>query len=379
MSDDAATGQQPESVAGWQQWVLDFMRQLGADHERTLTARASLGHTRGLEGDPVAALVDLEIATDRCVAVLGAEHPTTLVVADMRAYWLAGSGDRAGAVVAYERLWPQAVRVLGPDHLTTVEIRHRYCEFRDWTGNFGGAVEAYEELLAAYTRIHGSDHPTTAAVAAKLEEWRFDVEFFADVARDDAIAEALEESGGEPLSEEQLEAIDDDVEELMDAEQSAADGVVELQGWVDKETRERGPDDPRVLDTRRALAGQKITAGDIDGGLADYEAVIADHIRVLGPTHTQTFEARVNQAFALDHTADGIRARIAALESLVADEISALGPDDPITMTTRRYLAGAQKSAAELESVLADQIRVLGERHNDVWATRQALRRLQPD
>jgi hypothetical protein len=379
MSDDAAAGQQPESIADWQLWVLNYVRQLGPDHETTLTARASLGHSRGLEGDPVAALVDLEIAIDRCLAVLGADHPTTLVVSDVRAYWLAASGDRAAALAAYDRLWPQAVRVLGPDHVTTVEIRYRYCEFRDWTGNLGGAVAAYEELLAAFTRIHGSDHPTTAAVAAKLEGFRFDVEFFADVARDGAIAEALEESGGEPLSEEQLAIIDDQVEELMDAEQSAVDGVVELQGFVDKDTRERGPDDPRTLDTRRALASQKITAGDIEGGLADYEAVIADHIRVLGAAHKQTFEARLNQAFALDHTADGIRARIAALESLVADQISALGPDDPLTLTTRGYLAGAQKNIPELESVLADKIRVLGERHNDVWATRQALRYAQSD
>ncbi len=379
MADDASDGQPPESVADWQQQVLDHVRQLGADHETTLAARANLAHHRGLAGDPIAALVDLEITSARCLSVLGADNPTTVGVSGLRAYWLAISGDRAAALDAYDRLWPQAVRTLGPDHLTTLSIRLGYSDLRDWEDNPGGAVAAYQELLDAHTRILGSDHPTTATVAATLEHWRAEVADLANIARDLYTDMELDESGRDELSEDQRRTVDDQVEEFISASQSDVDGVVELQVAVDKLTRQRGPDDPEVLEVRRMLANHKVTAGDIDGGLADYEAVIRDHTRVLGPAHRQTFEARRYHAFALDHSAGGVGARIGALEALVADEVAALGPYDPMTMTTRMYLAGSQKNAAELETVLADQIRVLGPRHQDLHLTRSWLRGAQAE
>lgn len=376
---DAGTGTPRDSVADWQQRVLEYVRQLGADHEATLSARANLGHQRGLAGDVIAALVDLEITSGRCLAVLGAENPTTVGVSGLCAYWLGVSGDRAAALAVYDRLWPQAVRVLGSEHLTTLSIRHGYSDLRDWDDNPGGAVEAYEELLDAYTRVLGPDDPTTTAVAAALERWRVEVADIADMARGIYTDMELAESGVDELSEDQLRRVEDQVEDFISADQSDVDGVVELQTDVDELTRERGSDDPHVLQVRRMLAGQKVIAGDVDGGLAEYEAVVRDHIRVLGPAHPQTFEARREQAFALDHSAEGVRARIAALESLVADEISALGPYDPITMKTRVYLAGSQKNIAELETVLADQIRVLGPQHDDLSLTRSWLSAAQSE
>lgn len=376
---EAGTGQPQEPVAYWQQRVLEYARQLGADHESTLSARANLGHQRGLAGDPIAALVDLEITSGRCRAVLGADNPTTVGVSGLCAYWLAISGDRAAALAVYERLWPHAVHILGPDHLTTLSIRNGYSDLRDWTDNPGGAVAAYQELLDAYTAVLGPEDPTTTAVAAALERWRIEVADLTDMARDIYTDMELNESGVDELSEDQRRKVDDQVEGFISADQSPVDGVVELQTDVDDMTRERGPDDPRVLDVRRMLAGQKIIAGDVDGGLADYEAVIADHTRVLGGAHTQTFQARREQAFALDHSAGGVRARIDALESLVADQISTLGPDDPLTMQTRMYLAGSQNNIAELETVLADQIRILGPQHEDLNLTRSWLHAAQPE
>jgi hypothetical protein len=75
------------------------------------------------------------------------------------------------------------------------------------------------------------------------------------------------------------------------------------------------------------LADQKLLAGDIDGGLADYAALVNDRSRVYGPAHQQTFDARLRHAFALADAADGVSGRIAALEALLADQLSGLGPD----------------------------------------------------
>ncbi|WP_454231244.1 tetratricopeptide repeat protein [Mycolicibacterium fortuitum] len=353
--------------------ALDYVRQLGADHETTLAARANLGNQRGLAGDVTGALLDLEITTDRCLAVLGTDNTVTVATAGMRAYWLDRSGDRAAALAAYERLWPLAVSTLGPEHPTTVSIRHSYSDIRDWTDNPGGAVHAYEEILAANTRNLGPDHPNTTGAAATLGHWRTELNDLADMAHDIYADEQLHGSGNDELSEEQRNRVDDAVAELIGGFDSAIDGVVELHTILAALTRERGPDDPEVLDTRSALAGQKLAAGDIAGGLADYEILISDLTRVYGPTDRQTFRARRHHAFALDHTASGISARIAALEVLLADELSALGPEDPVTMQTRMYHAGSKKQAAELRAVLADQIRVLGAEHPDVALTRHYL------
>ncbi|BBX30555.1 tetratricopeptide repeat protein [Mycolicibacterium alvei] len=377
MSDNATGSGSPqwseESVADGLRQVLDHVSRLGPDHETTLAARANLGNQRGLAGDPIAALVDLEITTDRCVAVLGADNAVTLAAAGMRAYWLARNGDRDAALAEYERLWPRAVSILGPDHLTTVSIRHSYSDIRDWTDNPGGAVHAYEEILAANTRNLGPDHPNTTAAATTLEYWRTALNDLADMARDIYIDEELYETGNDELNEEQRIKVDDAVAELIGGIDSEVDGVVELHTDLATLTRERGPDDREVLDIRGALAGQKLSAGDIAGGLADYESLISDLARVYGPADRQTFQARRDHAFALEHSAHGIGARIAALEVLLVDELSALGPDDPVTLQTRMYLAGSKKQAADLRAVLADQIRVLGAQHRDVGLTRHYL------
>lgn len=377
MSDHASgsgSHQRPEeTVAEALRQALDCVRQLGPDHETTLAARANLGNQRGLAGDVTGALLDLESTTDRCLALLGTDNTVTVATAGMRAYWLDRSGDRAAALDVYERLWPLAVSTLGPDHLTTVSIRHSYSDIRDWTDNPGGAVNAYEEILAANTRNLGPDHPNTTAAATTLEYWRTALNDLADMARDIYADEELHESGNDELSQEQRITVDDAVAELIGGFDSEVDGVVELHTVLATLTRERGPDDREVLDTRGALAGQKLTAGDIAGGLADYETLISDLTRVYGPADRQTFQARRDHAFALDHSTHGIGARIAALEVLLADELSALGPDDPVTLQTRMYLAGSKKQAAELRAVLADQIRVLGAQHRDVGLTRSYL------
>jgi hypothetical protein len=305
--------------------------------------------------------------------VLGADNVITVAAAGMRAYWLVRSGDHAAALAAYERLWPLTVSTLGPDHPTTVSIRHSYSDIRDWTDNPGGAVQAYEEILDANIGNLGSDHPNTTAAAATLDHWRTAVDDLADMARDIYRDEERRESGSDELDAEQQLRVDDGVAEVIGGVDSEVDGVVELHTVLAALIRERGSDDPEVFDTRDALAGQKLIAGDIGGGLADYESLISDLTRVYGPADRQTFAARRRQAFALDHSARGISARIGALEVLLADELSALGPDDPVTMQTRMYLAGSRKQASELHAVLADQIRVLGEEHPDVGLTRRWL------
>src|SRR3990170_4439959 len=103
--------------------LLGLLRQLGPEHETTLTVRLNLAHARGTEGDPVAALIDSEIVAERCATVLGPTHPVALSAAGVRAHWLGATGDRAGAVAAYEKLLPDATSFLGGDDPTTLSVR----------------------------------------------------------------------------------------------------------------------------------------------------------------------------------------------------------------------------------------------------------------
>jgi hypothetical protein len=153
--------------------------------------------------------------------------------------------------------------------------------------------------------------------------------------------------------------------------------VVELELYAAQDAAELGPYDPQTLETRRLLADQKLLAGDIEGGLTDYNALISDCTRVYGPTHEHTFEARRHHAFALERTDEGIGGRTSALRELLAQCMSARGPDDPLTMRLRVDVAVyCDRSRAELDRVLTDQVRVLGADHPDVGKTRSWLMNL---
>src|SRR5687767_14459215 len=115
--------------------LLGLLRQLGPEHETTLTVRLNLAHARGTAGDPVAALIDSEIIAERCASVLGPTHPVALAAAGVRAHWLGTTGDRVGAIAAYEKLLPEVTRFLGDDDPTTLSVRLDLTGFRDWTDN----------------------------------------------------------------------------------------------------------------------------------------------------------------------------------------------------------------------------------------------------
>jgi hypothetical protein len=53
-----------------------------------------------------------------------------------------------------------------------------------------------------------------------------------------------------------------------------------------------GPDDPKTLITRNNLASMQGGAGDAAGAAAEFEALVADRLRVLGPDHPDTLAAR---------------------------------------------------------------------------------------
>jgi hypothetical protein len=278
------------SLTDWQRWVLQYLRELGLDHETTLLALLNLAHQRQQAGDALAAMIDVELAAARCELVLGVGHPVTLAAQAQRANLLGVNGDRPAAVAALERLLPELVHYMGPDHVLTVTARYYLATYRDWTDLALAAARAYEALLADYRRVLGADHPAVAVIAAELARWRSkaddDAALYRDLNRDFAASDL-------GLDEDEL-----DEDELLDAQEGAEEFISErahlvetVDEWLavaaDK-SRELGPDHDEVLAARRCLAVARLDAGDVVGGLAEFDALVAVYTRLFGAPSPRT-------------------------------------------------------------------------------------------
>ncbi len=76
--------------------------------------------------------------------------------------------------------------------------------------------------------------------------------------------------------------------------------------------------------------------GDVAGALADYEVLLADHLRTHGPDHPVILTLRHTRALVLGQGGDFSGAVHELRECLAARE-RMLGPDHPDTMSTRSY------------------------------------------
>ena len=144
-------------------------------------------------------------------------------------------------------------------------------------------------------------------------------------------------------------------------------------------TRVLVPDDPDTLTTRSNLALAHHAAGHLSTTIDMFEALLADRTRVLGPDHPDTLLARNNLALA-HHAAGHLSTAIDMYEALLPDMTRLLGPDHPDTLTTRSNLATAHHAAGHLPTtidmygaVLADRTRILGPDHPDTLTTRNNL------
>jgi tetratricopeptide (TPR) repeat protein len=159
----------------------------------------------------------------------------------------------------------------------------------------------------------------------------------------------------------------------------AGDNRDRWASWLPAFTAKLGPDHPSTLTTRSNLADWRGEAGDVSHAVDEYEALLADQLRVLGPDHPDTLTTRHNLAGWIGNAGD-VAGAIGGFEALLADQLRALGPDHPDTLKTRNQLAGWRGKAGdvshavdEFEALLADQLRVLGASHRDTLSTRSNL------
>ena len=140
-----------------------------------------------------------------------------------------------------------------------------------------------------------------------------------------------------------------------------------------------GPDHPDTLATRISLADWQGALGRVDEAVSQCERLLADQIRVLGPDHRDTLNTRSLLAYWLGR-AGQVGEAVNQFERLLADHLRVLGPDHRDTLNTRinvAYWLGAagqvDEAISQFERLLGDQIRVLGPGHRMNLHTRLNL------
>jgi Flp pilus assembly protein TadD len=94
---------------------------------------------------------------------------------------------------------------------------------------------------------------------------------------------------------------------------------------------------PDTLTIRNNLIFWFGRAGRVDFAVAQFQQLLTDYQRVLGPDHPDTLRTRSNLAFWLRQTGQ-VDEAVAQFQQLLTDQRRVLGPDHPDTLRTRGYL-----------------------------------------
>lgn len=152
-------------------------------------------------------------------------------------------------------------------------------------------------------------------------------------------------------------------------------GIAELERLLAVQERLVGQDHPDALAIRHDLTMYRTQLAPGANHLAELEQLVADQLHAYGPDHPQTLAARHNLAVWRGENGDLPHAH-AELQQLVADTTRVLGADHPTTLKARSvlidcvgHLVSPAQAVAEFEQLLADRHRVLGQEHPDVLST----------
>jgi Domain of unknown function (DUF4062)/Tetratricopeptide repeat len=244
--------------------ALDLQRQivtgcdldLGAEHARTLTARASLATLTGEAGAPAAARDQFTQLLPLLARVLGAEHPRTLTARASLAYWTGETGETGAPAAARDQfaaLAPALTQVLGAEHPATLTARGNLARSTGDAGDAAAARDQFAELLPIQERVSGGRDPATLTVRASLAYWTG--------------------MAGDPIA--------------------ARDRYAEL---VPIREQLLGPEHPRTLVARASLARWTGEAGDPARARDQYAELLPLLERVLGAEHPATSDARASLA-----------------------------------------------------------------------------------
>ncbi|MEU7220171.1 tetratricopeptide repeat protein [Nocardia iowensis] len=233
--------------------------------------------------------------------------------------------------------------------------------------------ETWAAWLPSFVTVLGLDAPATLAARHNLAVWRAanyqtrrEIVEFAQ-----ALTARLRERGRHLPEMGSIPGIDEDDDLTTIA--------AEFEQLLTERLRVLGPDHPDTLTTRGALAQCRGKLGDPVGAAAELDRVLTEHLRVFGPDHPDTHAAR--RALAHCHGEAGDPGRAAAeLDKLLADRSRLLGGADKERTQLSYEIAdwywrsGETLSAiGRLTELHAEQVEVLGPDHDSSLDTRYRL------
>lgn len=231
-----------------QQIVAACDIDLGAEHPRTLAARANLATLTGEAGDRAAARDQFADLVPALTRVLGAEHPRTLAAQASLVYWTGKSSKPAAARDQFAALLPELTRKLGDESPAVLAVRANLAGSTGDAGDPAGARDQFAALLPIRERVSGDRHPATLTTRASLAHWT-------GLAGDAAGAR----------------------------DQYAT--LVPIRAEI------LGPDHPRTLTARGYLAYWTGKAGDPAAARDQFAELVPALTRVLGAEHPTTLQA----------------------------------------------------------------------------------------
>ena len=144
---------------------------LGADHPRTLAARANLATLTGETGDRAAARDQFADLVPALTRVFGAQHPRTLAAQASLIYWTGENSEPAAARDQFAAMLPGLTKTLGDESPAVLAVRANLAGSTGEAGDAAGARDQFAALLPIRGRVSGDRHPATLTTRASLAYW----------------------------------------------------------------------------------------------------------------------------------------------------------------------------------------------------------------
>ncbi|MCO1574148.1 tetratricopeptide repeat protein [Crossiella sp. SN42] len=356
---------------------------LGADHERSLSARGSLAvacHAAGLSTEAVRRG---EQAVADCARVLGDRHRDTLSARVNLGFLCRAVGRSAEGTALLEQAVADCAELLDPDDPIGVAARMNLAYLYWESGQVGKSIALEEQRVADQERLAGSRHPNTFAAWTNLAS------SYRQVGRLD---EALEL--GEKAVRTALAVLREDHPETLNCRSGLAVTYFELRRFAeaiaieeDVAARRRlvlGPAHPDTLQAEKNLGMSYHGVGETERAIEVLERVVATAGEVLGPDNVEALQARavLGDAYLLARRPESA---LPVLERVLADCTSTKGAGHLDTVQAQVSLAlclhrlGRSGEAVLLATkVLTTARQVLGDEHPATEFARQVLALCQP-
>lgn len=349
--------------------LADWRASRPGDTANIAGLRQNLATFRAMSGDASGAASELRLLLEDPVLMAALDSVDALTVRRNLAAAMGDSGDVTGAVAALEHLLGDCMATLGPQHPTTLSVKEGIADRRRELGDPAAAADLHVEILVAREQALGPDHPDT--LAARL-----------------AIAQCRGELGGPEALEAVRRVVTDLTETLgpthrgtIDARRALVARMVaggDLDGGLaDLEAIHReligalGAEHPTILDVRAERAELRARLGRSDAALRDLEDIHAARERLSGSSHPRTLDA-LERLLHLRGTVGEAQRAVEGFTGLVARLRDVLGPDHPRALRARSHLAHWTGTAGDhdaairgFEALQADRTRVLGPDHPD--------------